>query len=83
MARCVESQWQDRLRQMRDWSDSCWDHAEALSWMAGYDFKDRYGKWQRPNPSRQQGLVELAMELYNKGLADGSYQQPSEPLRRR
>ena len=80
VARYVESSWEARLREMRDEASSLWDDAEALSWAAGYDFKDRHGRWVRPNPERQQGLVELAMELYVEGLTSGDYRQPFEAL---
>ena len=80
VARYVEVDWENRLAEMRGQADQMWDNAEALSWAAGYSYKDRWGRWQHPNPARQQGLVELAMEIYNKGLLDGDYEQPFAPL---
>ena len=45
-----------------------WDLAEAMSDAAGYNYKDRFGNLQAPNPARQQGLVELALQIYNRGV---------------
>ena len=54
--------------------------ARAPFRIAGYTYKDRNGKRQFPNPERQLGLVELAKQIYNKGLDDADYDAPYMPL---
>ena len=80
MARYVEQEWKDQLGNMRDRAERLWDTAEALSHAAGYDYNDRKGRRIHPNPARQQGFVALAMQIYEKGLADGDYEAPFKPL---
>ena len=79
-ARYVEENWEKSLAEKRAHADKLWDDAEALSFASGFNYKDRKGRWQYPNPARQEGLVELAMKIYNKGLVDGDFEQPFKPL---
>ena len=54
---------------------------QALAPAQGNSYKDRGCRWRFPNPKRIQGLVELAMELYNKGLENRDFEQPFMQLR--
>ena len=80
VARYDHWHWELRHDEMVETASRTWDWAEAVSWAAGYDFKDRHGRWVRPNPERQQGLVELVMELYEGGLKTQDFVQPVQAL---
>ena len=64
----MEREWEDYLADALREESELWDKAEALSDDAGYVYKDRYGCWRNPNPARQQGLVELALQIYTAGV---------------
>ena len=68
VARYNAIEWQARVDQAKENENALWDFAEATSDAAGYDYNDRWGKRRHPNPKRQQGLVELAMQIYTDGV---------------
>ena len=81
MARYEYSEWQARVDEALAKEKELWDEAERISDAAGYDYNDRFGKRRKPNPARQQGLVELALKLYADGVNAGSYTLPWQDIK--
>ena len=78
VARYDEQEWEDGLEDRKQHASELWDYAEAISWASGYPYNDRNGKRVHPNPEKERGLCEFALEIYNKGLTDGDYLAPYE-----